>query len=207
MKLLVVVTPSSIYHGWSTRKTFWEEKSTGKENLFPAVDMKNCGCQYVRKHKEIRGSDKYATLKKHKDIRGSDKFVTLEISSKFDSLDKVKLTSSESKVKLEKSGKGLITYLSFKAKARPQKYKKERYAIGNVSNKDPYKIIMDFVKFDKLFYENRRPKHESTEYYLYLSRQIAKFMMRSDTLNWHDYVGYKKMTAPSLNIIYTDKDE
>ena len=32
-------------------------------------------------------------------------------------------------------------------------------------------------------------------------------MMRSDTLNWHDYGGYMKMTAPSLNVNYTDEDE
>ena len=104
MNILSVVTPPSIYHGCSTRKTFWEEKFTGKENLFLAVDMKNCGRRNVRKHKEIMGSDKY---------------VTLEISSKFDSLDKMKITSSESKGKLERSGKGLITSLGFKAKVRP----------------------------------------------------------------------------------------
>ena len=39
MKFLAVVTPPSIYHGCSTRKTFWEEKFTGKDNLFLAVDM------------------------------------------------------------------------------------------------------------------------------------------------------------------------
>ena len=62
MKLLSVVTPPSIYHGCSTRKTFWEENFTGKENLSSAVNMKNCGRRNVRKHKEIKGSDKYATL-------------------------------------------------------------------------------------------------------------------------------------------------
>ena len=82
MKLLAVVTPPSIYNGCSTRKTFWEENFTGKENLFMAVDMKHCGRHNVRKHKEIRGSDKY---------------VTLDISSKFDSLDNMKIKSSESK--------------------------------------------------------------------------------------------------------------
>ena len=34
MKFLVVVTTPSIYHGCSTRKTFWEEKFTGKQDLF-----------------------------------------------------------------------------------------------------------------------------------------------------------------------------
>ena len=81
MKFLFVLTPPSIYHGCSTRKTFWEGKFIGKESVFLAVDMKNCGRRNVRKHKEIRGSDKC---------------VTLDISSKFDSLDKMKITSSES---------------------------------------------------------------------------------------------------------------
>ena len=31
MKFLVLVTPPSIYHGCSTRTTFWEEKVTGKQ--------------------------------------------------------------------------------------------------------------------------------------------------------------------------------
>ena len=106
MKLLAVVTPPSIFHGCSTRKTSWEENFTGKENLFLSVNMKICDRRNVRKHKEIRGSDKY---------------VTLDIPLKFDSLDKMKITSSESKGKLERSGKGLITSLGFKTKARPQK--------------------------------------------------------------------------------------
>ena len=39
MKFLVVVTPPSIYHGCSTRKTFWEEKFTGKQDLFESMNM------------------------------------------------------------------------------------------------------------------------------------------------------------------------
>ena len=62
MKLLAVVTPPSIYHGCSTWKTFCEEIFTGKENLFLAVNMKSCGPCNIRKHKDIRGSDKYVTL-------------------------------------------------------------------------------------------------------------------------------------------------
>ena len=86
MKLLAVVTPPSIYHGWSTRKIFWEENFTGEENLFSAVNMKNYGHRNVRKHREIKGSNKYSTL---------------DISLKFDSMDKMKITYSESKEKLE----------------------------------------------------------------------------------------------------------
>ena len=62
MKLLAVVPIKSIYHGCSTQKTFLEEKSTGEENLFSAVNMKNCGRHIVRKHIEIKVSDKYVTL-------------------------------------------------------------------------------------------------------------------------------------------------
>ena len=131
MKLLALVTPPFIYHGCSTWKTFLEGKFTGKKILFLAVDMKICGRRNVRKHKEIRGSDKY---------------VTLDISSKFDSLDKMKITFSESKVKLERSGKGLITYLGFRTKARSQNYKKARYVIVNVSEKDLSRIIKYFEK-------------------------------------------------------------
>ena len=90
MKLLAVVTPLSIYHDFSTRKTLWEEKFTGKEKLFSDMNMKNCGCRNVRKHKQINVSDKY---------------VTLDIPLKFDKLDKIKVTSSESKEELERSGK------------------------------------------------------------------------------------------------------
>ena len=121
MKLLAVVTPPSIYHGFSTWKTFWEVKFAGKKILFLSVTMKNCGRRKVRKQKEIKGSDKY---------------VTLEISSKFDSLDKMKTTSSDSKGKLERLGKGLVTSLGFKTKVRSQKYKKARYTIKNISEKD-----------------------------------------------------------------------
>ena len=94
MKFLGVVTPPSVYYGCSTRKTFWEEQLIGKGDLFLSVNMKNCGRYNVRKQEEIRGSDKYVTLKKHKEIRGGVKYVTLEISLMFDSLDKMKITSS-----------------------------------------------------------------------------------------------------------------
>ena len=75
MKLLEVVTSPSIYLGCSTEKMLWEEKFTLGE--FTAVNMKNCGRRNVRKHREIKVSDNY---------------VTLEISFKFDSLDKTRIT-------------------------------------------------------------------------------------------------------------------
>ena len=73
------------------------------------MKMKNCGRRNVRKHKEIKVSDKY---------------VTLDISSKFDSPYKMKITSSESKVKMEVSGKWLVTALALNTKARLHKHRK-----------------------------------------------------------------------------------
>ena len=89
MKLLACVTTPSIYRGCSTRKTFWEEKFTLGE--FSSMNMKNCYRCNIRKHREIKGSDKY---------------VALDISFKFDSLYKMEITSSESKDNLGRSGKG-----------------------------------------------------------------------------------------------------
>ena len=103
MKFLVVVTPPSIYHGCSTRKTFWEEKFTGKKDLFQSVSTKNCGCRKVRKHK---------------DTKGSDKCVTLNISEMFDSLNKMVTISLESKVEYGRSGKGLVTAPDLNTKER-----------------------------------------------------------------------------------------
>ena len=122
--------------------------------------MKNCGRRNVRKHKEIMGSEKY---------------VTLEISSKFDSLEKMKITSSESKVQFGKIRKG-VDYLSG--------FQDQSKAIGNVSEKDISRIIKDFEKIEKLPYEKKRPKHEPTDSYFHLAKQLAKCMMRSDKLNW-----------------------
>ena len=109
LKFLVVVTPPSIYHGCSTRKTLWEENFTGKQDLFQSVNMKNCGRSKVRKHKDIKGSDKCVTV---------NIYEILNISEKFDNLNKMETTSSESKVELDRSGKRLVTALDLRTKAR-----------------------------------------------------------------------------------------
>ena len=96
--------------------------------------MKNCGRRKFRKHNEIRGSDKR---------------VTLNISKKFDSLNKTETTYSESKGTLGRSGKGLVTALDLKTKARSKKDKKARYVIGNVSMKDLSNIFKEFENFSK----------------------------------------------------------
>ena len=95
----------------------------------------------------------------------------------------MRITYSESKVKLGRSGKGLIASLGLKAKTRPKIYKKARYAIVNFNKKDLSNIISEFEKLPYGSYEKKRPKHESTDSYFYLARQLAECMMRVDTLN------------------------
>ena len=112
------------------------------------MNMKNCGRLNVRKNREIKGSDKYVTLK---------------ISLKFNSLDNMIISSSESTVKVGISGKGLITPLGLKAKKKPKKYKKARYAIRNFNKKDLSKIISEFEKLPYESYEKDRPKHATTD--------------------------------------------
>ena len=68
--------------------------------------MKNCGRHKVRKHKEIKVSDN---------------IVTLNVSEKFDILNNMETTSSDSKEKLGRSGEGLVTAMAFKTKVRSQK--------------------------------------------------------------------------------------
>ena len=74
------------------------------------MNIKNCGRRKFSKHKEIKGSDK---------------IVTLNVSAKFDSLNKMETTSSESKVKLGRSGKGLVTALDLKTKVRSKNTKRQ----------------------------------------------------------------------------------
>ena len=80
------------------------------------MNMRNCGQRKVRKHREFKGSDERVTLNMN-DI--------LKISEEFDNLYKMETTSSESKVKMEGSGKGLVTSLALKNKARSKKYKRQ----------------------------------------------------------------------------------
>ena len=80
--------------------------------------MKICGRRKVRKHKEIKGSEKCFTL---------------NISEKFDSLNKMETTSSESKGKLGRSGKGLVTALDLKTKTGFEKVQKGKGMPSEIS--------------------------------------------------------------------------
>ena len=106
MNILAVVTLLYIYPGCSTRKTFWEVKFTPGE--FTPVKMKNGGRRNVRKHREIKNGEKY---------------ITLDISLKFFSLDKIKITSSDKKYCVGRSEKMLITSLGLKTIVKSKKNK------------------------------------------------------------------------------------
>ena len=129
----------------------------------------------------------------------------------YDILDKMKITSLESKYNMGRSGKGFITYLGIKAKSRPKKYKKARYAIITVSKKELSKIIREFEKLSYEIYERNGPKHEPTDSYFYPSRQLETFMMRSDSLNSHVYPVRTEMTTtkqiPTLPVCTTYESE
>ena len=77
----------------------------------------------------------------------------------------------------------MVTALAFKIKVRSPKFKKARYAIGNVSKKELSKIIKEFEEIGKLPYEKRIPKNEPTSKYFHIVRQLAKCMTRPDKLN------------------------
>ena len=146
MNLLAVVTPLSIYHGFSNHKMLLGVKFTLGE--FTPVNMKICGRLNVSKHREIKYSDKY---------------VTLGISLKFGNLDKMRSTSSDPKEYFGRSVKRLITSLGIKSNVRSKKYKKESHFITNVRMKNILKIIKEFEKLPYKGYLQKRPKHEPTD--------------------------------------------
>ena len=73
----------------------------------------------------------------------------------------------------------MVTALSLNTKSRSMKYKKARYAIGNVSMKDLSNKINEFEKFVKVPYLKKTPKHEPTLSYFHLVECLRKCMMRS----------------------------
>ena len=68
-------------------------------------------------------------------------------------------------------------------------------------------IRRTFQKLTYESYEKKRPKHEPTDSYFYLVRQLAKYMTRADALNFQGYPVRTEMTAPSSHICSTYEDE
>ena len=105
----------------------------------------------------------------------------------------------------------MITSLGFKTKTTPKKYKKARYAIGNVSKKDLSKIIREFEKLPYESYKKKRPKHEPTDTYFYLAIHISECMMIADALNPHHYPVRTEMTGmkqiPTSHVCFMDESK
>ena len=101
----------------------------------------------------------------------------------------------------------MVIALAFKTKLRYQKYRKARYAIRNVSEKDLSKIIKEFEKIGKVPYVKNIPKHEPTSSYFHVLSCIAKCMMKFDEHNWHVHGSYAEDTASSSNLNVTDEDK
>ena len=104
-------------------------------------------------------------VRKHREIKNGEKCIALEISLKFGSLDKMKITSSEPKDYLGRSVKGLITSLGIKTIGRSNRNKNSRYAINNVIMRDLSKIVKEFERLPYKGYVRNRPKHETTNIY------------------------------------------
>ena len=62
---------------------------------------------------------------------------------------------------------------------------KVRYVITTVSMKDISNIIKEFENLPYKSYVRKRPKHETTDRYFYLARQLARCMMIDDAFNFH----------------------
>ena len=116
-------------------------------------------------------------------------------------------TYSESKVESERSGKGLVTALALKTKARSKKYKKARHAIGNDRMKDLSNKIKEFEKVVKVPYVKSIPKHEPTPSYFHLVVCLSECMIICGENNHHVHDGYMEETAPSSYVNDTDKGE
>ena len=65
--------------------------------------------------------------------------------------------------------------------------------------KELSKIISEFEKFPYESCERMRHKHEPTDNYFYLARNIAKFLMLSDDIN--SYVYHVRMESTSTQQI------
>ena len=101
------------------------------------------------------------------------------------SLEKMKITTSKSKDYVVISGKELITSLGLKTNVRSNKNKKARYAINNVIMKYLLSMIKEFEKLLYKDYVRKRTKHEPTDSYFYIARQLTKCMMIPDAFNFN----------------------
>ena len=118
-------------------------------------------------------------LGKNRDIKNGDHYIALDIPMNFGNMENIKITSSEPKDYLEISGKGLINSMGIKTIRSSKKIKKASIAITEVSLKDLSKMIKEFKDLIYEGYARKSSKHMPTASYFYLSRHVAKCMMRN----------------------------
>ena len=112
--------------------------------------MRNCGQRNVRKHREFKDSDERVTLNMNE---------ILKISEEFDNLDNMETTSSESKVKMEGSGKWLVVNMRNCGKRNLRKHREIKDSDERVTLK-AYKNMYEILKFSEKF--NNLDKMETT---------------------------------------------
>ena len=76
--------------------------------------------------------------------------------------------------------------------SKVEKYRKARYAIGNVSMKDLFNKIKEFEKIVRVSYLKRIPKHEPTSSCFHLVVCLRECMMRCGENNHHVHDGYEE---------------
>ena len=91
--------------------------------------------------------------------------------------------------------------------SKVEKYKKTRYAIGNVSMKDLSNKIKEFEIIVKVPYLKRIYEHEPTSSYFHLVVCLRECMMRCGENNHHMNYSYEEDMAPSLDVNDTYEDE
>ena len=112
---------------------------------FTHVNIKTGGRHNIRKHKEINNTEQY---------------IALDISLEIGNMENMKITTSEPKYYLGRSGKGLITSLGIKTIRSLNKIKNSRFAITEVSIQFFY-IINKFLDLPYEEYVRKRSKHTS----------------------------------------------
>ena len=94
--------------------------------------------------------------------------------------------------------------------SKVEKYKKARYAIGNVSMKELSNKIKECEKIVNVPYLKRIPKHEPTLSYFHLAVCLGECMMRcgENKHNVHDvHDGYEEEMDPSSDVNATDENK
>ena len=128
----------------------------------------------------------------------------MDIFLKFGNLDKMKILSSEPKLYLGISGKGLITSMGLNIIIRPNKIKKAMFVITEFSLNYIFKIIKEVKDVPYEGYVTKSSKHMATDNYFYLSSYIANFI----TSNSRGLVRtHKKSTQNISNSHVCSKDE